>query len=157
MTAGPRASALVEQLDRERTAFVAALDALPEPEGRAVVEAWDGRDLVLHAAFWSEHGANAVELAAAGRGDEFDYDKTRTDAMNAATTAAGRGSSLTDSRAREDAAYQRFRRAVAALDDAMLDLRLGNGDTVEAVIRYDGPDHYAEHAQHLRSAATTAP
>ncbi len=66
MSAGPRVSRLLEELDRERAAFVAALDGLPEPEGRAIVESWDGRDLVIHAAFWSEHGANAVELATGG-------------------------------------------------------------------------------------------
>ena len=153
MRAGSRVGGLLEELDREREAFVLALDGLPEPEGRAIVERWDGRDLVIHAAFWSEHGASAVELAAAGRGNEFDYDNTQTDAMNAATAAAGHGTSLADARAREDAAYQRFRRAVAALDEELLDLRLGNGDTVEAVIRYDGPDHYAEHAEHVRAAA----
>jgi len=152
LTAGPRVQALVEELDRERAAFTAALDGLPEPEGRAIVESWDGRDLVIHAAFWSEHGANAVELATAGRGDEFDYDSTQTDAMNAATAAAGHATSLAQARTREDAAYQRFRRAMAALDEELLDLRLGNGDTVEAVIRYDGPDHYAEHAEHFRAA-----
>ena len=72
--------------------------------------------------------------------------------MNAATAAAGHATSLAQARAREDAAYQRFRRAMAALDEELLDLRLGNGDTVEAVIRYDGPDHYAEHAEHFRAA-----
>ena len=152
MTAGSRVQALVEELDRERAAFIAALEALSEPEGRAIVESWDGRDLVIHAAFWSEHGSNAVELATAGRGDDFDYDSTRTDAMNAATAAAGHDTSLAAARVREDAAYQRFRRAIAALDEELLDLRLGNGDTVEAVIRYDGPDHYAEHAEHFRAA-----
>ena len=141
MTPGLRVPALLEELDRERSAFISALDALAEPEGRAIVESWDGRDLVIHAAFWSEHGAHAVELAAAGRGDEFDYDNTKTDAMNAATAAAGRDSSLVDARAREEAAYQRFRRAVTALDEGLLALKLGNGDTVAAVIRYDGPDH----------------
>ncbi|HEX5578349.1 MAG TPA: maleylpyruvate isomerase N-terminal domain-containing protein [Candidatus Limnocylindria bacterium] len=154
MTGGPRVGALVEALERERAAFVAALGALPDPEGRAVVESWDARDLVVHAAFWSEHGANAVELAAAGRGHEFAYDNTQTDAMNAATAAAGHASSLADARTREDAAFERFRDAVAALDEGLLDLELGNGDTVEAVIRYDGPDHYTEHAAHLRYAMT---
>ena len=152
MTAGPRMQALVEELDRERAAFIAALDGLTEPEGRAIVESWDGRDLVIHAAFWSEHGANAVELAIAGRGDEFDYDSTQTDAMNAATAAAGHATSLAQARAREDAAYQRFRRAMADLRGELLDLRLGNGDLVEDVVRYDGPDHYAEHAGQLRAA-----
>ncbi len=89
----------------------------------------------------------------AGRGDEFDYDSTQTDAMNAATAAAGHDASMAEARAREDAAYQRFRRAMAGLAEELLDLRLGNGDTVEAVIRYDGPDHYAEHAEHVRAAA----
>ena len=153
MSAGPRVSRLLEELDRKRAGFVAALDGLPEPEGRAIVESWDGRDLVIHAAFWSEHGANAVELAAVGRGDEFDYDNTQTDAMNAATAAAGHSASMAEARAREDAAYRRFRRAMADLAEELLDLRLGNGDTVEAVVRYDGPDHYAEHAEHIRAAS----
>lgn len=153
MSAGPRVSRLLEELDQERAGFVAALDGLPEPEGRAIVGSWDGRDLVIHAAFWSAHGANAVELATAGRGDEFDYDNRQTDAMNAATAAAGHGASMVEARAREDAAYQRFRHAMADLAEELLDLHLGNGDTVEAVIRYDGPDHYAEHAEHVRAAA----
>ena len=62
---------------------------------------------------------------------------------------------MADARTREHAAYRRFRRAIAETADELLELRLGNGDTVEAVIRYDGPDHYAEHAEHIRAA--TAP
>ena len=42
------------------------------------------------------------------------------------------------------AADRRPRRGVARLE-------LGNGDTVEEVIVYDGPEHYAEHTAHLRS------
>ena len=152
MTSGSRVVDLVEQLDRERGAFIQALDGLPDPERGTVVESWDGRDLVVHAAFWSEHGADAVELAAAGRGDAFAYDSTQTDAMNAETAAAGHSVSIGQARAREEAAFRRFRSAVAALDEELLELRLGNGDSVEAVIRYDGPDHYAEHAEHLRDA-----
>ena len=152
MTATSRVGALAQELERERAAFITALDAVPAAEGRAIVERWDGRDLVIHAAFWSDHGAEAVELAAAGRGDEFAYDNTQTDAMNAATAAAGHGTSLEEARVQEAAAFERFRAAVVGLDEALLDLRLGNGDTVEAVIRYDGPDHYAEHAAHLRAA-----
>jgi hypothetical protein len=143
---------LVHELGQEREAFRAALEALPNPEGLKVIEAWDGRDLVVHVAFWSEHGARALELAAGGRGNAFDYDNTETDAMNAATAAAGHATSLADALLREAAAYQRFRDALAGLDEALLDLRLGNGDLVEDVVRYDGPDHYAEHSAHLRAA-----
>jgi hypothetical protein len=151
VSAGPRVSALLAELDRERQAFVAALEAVPNPEGRKVIEGWDGRDLVVHAAYWSEHGANALELAASGRGDAFDYDNSQTDAMNAATAAAGHATSLDDALSREAAAYQRFRDALVGLDETLLDLQLGNGDLVEDVVRYDGPDHYAEHAAHLRA------
>jgi hypothetical protein len=152
VSAGPRVTALLSELEHEREAFRAALEALSNPEGSAVIEAWDGRDLVVHAAFWSEHGAEALELATAGRGDAFDYDNSQTDAMNAATAAAGHATSLADALLREAAAYRRFREALAGLDEAVLDLRLGNGDLVEEVVRYDGPDHYAEHSAHLRDA-----
>lgn len=151
MTAGPRVNAIVNELARERGAFVAALEALPNPEGRTVIAAWDGRDLAIHAAFWSEHGANALELAVGGRGDAFDYDNAQTDAINAATAAAGHATSLADAMTREAAAYQRFHDALASLGEELLDLQLGNGDLVEDVVRYDGPDHYAEHSAHLRA------
>ena len=148
-----RVAELTVELERERAAFIAALDAMPNPEGRKVVEGWDARDLVIHAAFWSEHAADALELAATGRGAEFAYDNEQTDAMNAATAAATHGTRIADARARERAAYERFRAALASLDEQLLDLQLGNGDAVEDVVRYDGPDHYAEHTAQLRAAA----
>ena len=148
-----RVKTLIADLEREREAFIAALDAVPNPEGRKVVETWDARDLVIHAAFWSEHGANALELAANGRGAEFTYDSTQTDAMNAVTAAAGHATSFADARGREAAAYERFRTALADLAEDVLDLQLGNGDAVEDVVRYDGPDHYAEHSAQLRAAS----
>jgi hypothetical protein len=53
--------------------------------------------------------------------------------------------------AREERAHAILREAVAGLDDESLGTGLGNGDTLEEVIRYDGPDHYAEHTAHLRA------
>ena len=52
---------------------------------------------------------------------------------------------------REQVAFERFRDVLSGLDPALLDLTLGNGDTVEKVVRYDGPDHYAEHTEHIRA------
>jgi hypothetical protein len=152
VTVGPRVTGLAAELERERQAFITALEAVPNPEGRKVVETWDARDLVVHVAFWSDHGADALQLASTGRGARFDYDSSQTDAMNAATAAAGHATSLLDARAREATAYERFHSMLAALDDELLDLQLGNGDSVEDVVRYDGPDHYAEHSAHLRAA-----
>jgi hypothetical protein len=51
----------------------------------------------------------------------------------------------------EQVAFERFRDDLAALDPMLLDLTLGNRDTAEAVIRYDGPDHYAEHTEQIRA------
>lgn len=148
-----RRDALLRELEGARAAFRQALgdvdpDLLTAP---GLMETWSARDLVAHVGFWSDHGARALELASAGRGPEFDYDATRTDAMNAEMIAAAAGMSPVEAADRESAAFDRFRRALAALAPGLLDEVLGNGDTVERVIRYDGPDHYAEHTEHLRA------
>lgn len=149
-----RVLGLLDELDQRRGDFMAVLGALPPGEvERPLLDSWTARDLVWHCGFWSEHGAEAVELAAAGRGDEFRYDSAETDAINASEAEVGRRQEPSTIAMREEAAYARFREALSAMSDDLLDLRLGNGDTVEDVIRYDGPDHYAEHAAHLRRAA----
>jgi hypothetical protein len=144
--------ALLEALEVARSDF---LDALGEVDAAlvtapGVVEAWSVRDLVVHVAFWSEHGADALALATSGRGAEFAYDTSETDAMNARLSAESAVVAPWAALEREANAYARFRDAIGTLDLALLSLRLGNGDTVEQVIRYDGPDHYAEHAAHIR-------
>ena len=153
MTPEELQAALLSELDAARGRFIAAL-ADVEPDLFTVpglMETWSARDLVEHVAFWSDHGADALELAVSGRGDEFDYDPSRTDAMNAATLA--HASSLTRAQVteHEQLAFERFHRALGVLAPDVLGLVLGNGDTVERVIRYDGPDHYDEHTEHLRA------
>lgn len=144
---------LLAELDSAHDGF---LDALATVDAElatvpGVMEDWSVRDLVVHVAAWSEHGADALDLATSGRGAEFDYSKARTDAMNARFLADARATAPRAALDREAAAFDRFRAAVARLDPGLLALVLGNGDTVEEVIRYDGPDHYAEHTAHLRA------
>jgi len=144
---------LLGALDASHDAFIEALsnvdtDLVTVP---GVMDDWSVRDLVVHVAFWSEHGADALALAAAGRGEGFAYSTAETDAMNARILAEGRSISPAAALAREDAAFTAFRTALAALDPSLLAVRLGNGDTVEQVVRYDGPEHYAEHTAHLRA------
>lgn len=143
--------ALLRQLDASRQAF---LDALEEVDADlvtvpGVMEDWSVRDIVVHVAAWDEHGTEALALAAGGQGELFAYSTGDTDAMNERILVEGRTLSPADALRREEAAFGAFRDAIATLDPAMLSHRLGNGDTVEEVIRYDGPDHYAEHTEHL--------
>ncbi len=144
---------LLRELDRARDAFHEALadvdaELVTVP---GVVGDWSVRDLVVHVAAWDEHAADALALAAAGRGSEFAYSTDDTDAMNERFAAQARETSPADALRREDEAFGRFRSALASLDPDLLQHPLGNGDSVEDVVRYDGPDHYAEHTAHLRA------
>lgn len=146
-------------LDASRNAF---LDALAEVDTElvlapGVVGDWSVRDLVVHVAAWCDHGSTAIDLAVAGHGSEFAYSKDETDAMNERILADGRSVSPAAALELEESAFGGLRERVARLDPALLGLRLGSGDTVEEVIRYDGPDHYAEHAAHLRAWFGTEP
>ncbi len=144
---------LLAELEVERAAFADLLETIDAELVTApgVVEDWSVRDLVVHLAFWSEHATEALALAVAGRGAEFAYASADTDRMNADLLAESRRTSPAAAVDREARAYEAFSGAVASVDPALLGLRLGNGDTVEEVIRYDGPDHYREHADHLRA------
>ena len=153
MTPEERRAVLLAELDAARARFIAALGDV-EPDLFTVpglMEAWSARDLVEHVAFWSDHGADALELATSGHGADFAYDSSQTDAMNGRTLA--RASTMTPATVteHEQVAFARFRGALAGLASDLLDLVLGNGDTVERVIRYDGAEHYDEHTEHLRA------
>ena len=144
---------LVAALDAARDDFLDALGDVDEDlvTVPGVMDGWSVRDLVVHVAFWADHAADALDLAAAGRGADFAYSGAQTDAMNAQTLVEGRSISPAAALQREEAAFTALRQRVASLDPALFAHRLGNGDTVEEVIRYDGPDHYAEHTAHLRA------
>jgi hypothetical protein len=146
-------AALIADLDAARATFHEALASvdLELATVPGVMEDWSVRDIVHHLARWCGHGAEAVTLAAEGRGDAFAYSTDDTDRMNEAFLAAGRRVSPPDALAMEEAAFSDFRSRIEGLADDLLALRLGNGDTVEEVIVYDGAEHYAEHTEHLRA------
>jgi hypothetical protein len=148
-----RVEDLAADLRGEREGFIRALEAVDIELVTApgVVDDWSVRDLVVHVAFWAEHAVEALHLAADGRGAEFVYNSSQTDAMNARLLAESRTTSPDAALEREERAFEALAAAVAGLDPSTLDLRLGNGDTVAEVIRYDGPDHYREHTEHLRA------
>ncbi|HYI68073.1 MAG TPA: maleylpyruvate isomerase N-terminal domain-containing protein [Candidatus Limnocylindrales bacterium] len=148
-----RIEALLAELTTEHDAFVTALEAVDVDLVTApgVVEDWSVRDLIVHVAFWAEHATTALRLAADARGDEFAYDTAQTDAMNARLLKESQHVAPSAAVDREERAYDDLHAAVSALDPALLDVRLGNGDTVAEVIGYDGPEHYREHTAHLRA------
>lgn len=152
-TARTRISALLAEADAERERFLAAIDSVdPELETTpGIVGDWSARDLVAHVAWWCDHGADALELATSGRGDEFAYDRNQTDVMNADALAGWQALSMAAARAEEARAFARLCERIADLDAALLDHPLGNGDTPEAIIRYDGPGHYNEHTADVRA------
>ena len=145
--------AMLAELDAAHDDFLDALasvdaDLVTVP---GVMDDWSVRDLVVHVAAWSEHAVQAIDMATSGRGGEFDYSTDQTDAINARILADGRTTSPGAALAREEAAFNAFRDRLVGLDPALLSHRLGNGDTVADVVRYDGADHYAEHTAHLRA------
>jgi hypothetical protein len=156
-----RRDRLVRELQDAREGFVGAVaDVDPDLFTAAgLLGPWSARDLVAHVAFWCDHGADALELASSGRGGDFDYDSSQTDAINEEVFAGASTLTPMEAYEREQVSFERFRDVLAELDPALLDLTLGNGDTVEEVVRYDGPDHYAEHTDHIRAwfTATTEP
>ena len=90
MRAGSERDALIADLEAARDAFVGAL-ADVDPDlftAPGLVGDWSARDLVAHVAFWCDHGADALELAASGKGGDFDYDTNQTDAINEEVTVA---------------------------------------------------------------------
>lgn len=147
------AEPMLDRLDASRRAFLDALEAVDADlvTVPGVMEDWSVRDIVVHVAAWCEHATNAIDLAVAGRGDEFAYSTAETDAMNVRILEDARRTKPSAALEREELAFSAFRARVAGLDPALLSVRLGNGDTVAEVIAYDGPDHYAEHTEHLRA------
>ena len=144
---------LLADLDSARDSFHDALASVDAPlvTVPGVVGDWSVRDLVVHVAAWDEHGAAALELASSGRGADFAYSTADTDAENDRIEAEALRTSPSEALAREERAFADFRAAIAGLDPSLLGEVLGNGDTVGAVIRYDGADHYAEHTDHIRA------
>lgn len=148
-----RVGDLVAELQTEREAFLDALETvdLELVTVPGVVEDWSVHDLVVHVAFWAEHATAALRLAADGRGAEFAYDSSQTDAMNARLLEESRAVTPDAAMEREEGAYGDFAATLAGLEPALLDLRLGNGDSVADVVAYDGAHHYREHTAHLRA------
>jgi hypothetical protein len=148
-----RSQRLALELVAARDAFVAALDDV-EPDlltAPGLLGEWSARELVAHLGYWAGHAADALHHAEEGRSDEFEPEAQDVEARNATVAEVARTTDLATVRKRELASVDAFLDRLRRADDAWLDERVGYGDTVEQVLREDGPDHYREHTLDIRS------
>ena len=156
MTAGnglASPEALVAELVAARELFLAALadvdPALLDTPGLA--GEWSARELVAPLGYWTAQAAEALHHAAQGRADEFGEEEMDVDERNAVVARVAAETDLRTVRAREEAAYQALLEALRSADPGVLGERVAYGDSVEQVVRDDGPDHYREHAMDIRA------
>lgn len=151
----PTMQAILDELRRERDGFLAALDdadpALLTVPG--LVGEWSARELLAHLGYWTGHAAEALHRAEQGVLHEFGTDDPAfdVDAINEAVARVAADTDFATVRLREEAAYAALVERLAAADDAWLLDTTGYRDTLEQVLREDGPEHYHEHTLDLRS------
>lgn len=144
---------LLAELHEARDSFSAALEAADPAllDVPGLVGAWNARQLVAHLAHWADWASTCLEAAtrddlAGLAGDGWDVD-----AQNAEVAARASERSFDAVRDDEATAFERFAERLSALDPSLLDHEAPWGGTIEDIVRENGPDHYAEHAAHLRA------
>ncbi len=151
----PTVQAILDELRVERDAFFAALDDMDPAllTAPGLVGTWSAKELIAHLGYWAGHAAEAIHRAEQGVLHEFgsddpDYD---VDAVNDTVARVAAETELATVRLREEAAYGALVERLATADDAWLLDATGYRETLEQVLREDGPEHYREHAIDVRS------
>jgi hypothetical protein len=144
-----RPAALAADLEKARTAFLAALADVSPARSGALVGEWGAQELMAHVGYWAGHAAEALHFAELGRTAEFGEDQLDVDARNAVVARVARETDMETVQRREEAAFTALRDRLRAADPEWLDECVTYGDSLEQVIRDDGADHYREHAQGL--------
>ncbi len=144
---------LAAALTDARRAFLEALgDVAPELlTTPGLAGEWSARELVAHLGYWTGHAAEALHFAQEGRADEFGAGDLDVDERNAVVARVALETDLGTVRKREEAAFHALTELLTRLDPALLAENVAYGDTLEQVIRDDGPDHYREHAIDIRA------
>ena len=139
--------ALAGELRAAREEFAAALrDGDPQLlTAPGLAGEWSARELIAHLGYWAGHAAEALHHAEQGRTADFGVDEMDVDERNAVVARVAAQTELATVRQREQAAYEALLVAIERADPAWLAERVAYGDSLEQVIRDDGPDHYREH------------
>lgn len=146
--------ALAFDLRRERDRFFEALSSVPSESMTApgLVGEWSAAEIIAHLGYWTGHAVEAIHAVEQGRVEE---DESDTDAVNETVARVARSTDLATVRRREAASFDVLLERLAALDPALLSVELPDGDTLLEAVRADGPSHYREHAEALRSKVAT--
>lgn len=148
-----RLAELRRELDAAREELSAALaDADPALlMTPGLVGDWSARELVAHLAHWADWASTCLDAAAEGRLGELGSDTWDVDAQNADVAREAASLSMSAVRDREAESYERLVERLSSLDPSLLSMPAPWGGTVETIVIEDGPEHYAQHAQHVRS------
>jgi hypothetical protein len=145
--------ALVGELRAAREDFIAALADVDRQllTAPGLAGEWSARELIAHLGYWAGHAAEALHHAEQGRTADFGVDEMGVDERNAVVARVATQTELTTVRQREQAAYEALLIAIERADPSWLDERVAYGDSLEQVIRDDGPDHYREHVADVQA------
>jgi len=154
-----RTTDLADELTRERAAFLDALSSVASESMTTpgLVGEWSARELIAHLGYWAGHATEAIHAVEQGRADELDPGGLDVEAINRTVARVARSTELATVRRREAASVEALVERLRAMDPALLDTVLPDGDTLADAIREDGPGHYFEHAAELRRTLTEAP
>jgi hypothetical protein len=150
---GGRVPLLVADLRDARAELMAALDEVDPAllTAPGLVGEWSARELVAHLGYWAGHATETIHAAERGDLAGVEADGLDVDARNATVARVAREADLATVRQREAAAFETLVERLTAMDAALLDALDADGDTLEAGIRDDGPDHYREHLADVRA------
>jgi Mycothiol maleylpyruvate isomerase N-terminal domain len=140
---------LVAEVQAARDDFYDALSAVA-PESlttSGLIGEWSAREIIAHLGYWAGH---AVEAIHAVELDRMEPDEPDVDAINETVARVARSTDLATVRRREEASVTALLERLRALDPALLDVELPEGDTLLEAVRDDSTDHYREHAEELR-------
>jgi hypothetical protein len=151
--ADPQVQTLVDDLVAARDEFQAAIGDMDPAllTSPGLVGVWSARELVAHMGYWAGHAAEAIHLAEQDRLDEFEADVPSVDERNAVVARVAGETDMATVQSREELAFEAFRKRILTVDPAWLTERDADGDTLEEIIKYDGADHYREHAHDIRA------
>ena len=148
----PGTDALVEDLRRERDAFMAMLASV-DPGSMTtpgLVGEWSAREAVAHLGYWAGHAAEVIHAVEMGRADEAGVGELSVHEVNATVARVAQETPLATVLKREAASVEALIERLTTMDPALLATVLPGGATLEAAVGEDASVHYREHAEDLR-------